>query len=120
MLRGTDRCYGGWIVPGQLRPKQGTLGMDKWVELAVSWLPFLALIGVWFLLSRRVGMQARGASGATMIELYEQQVAETRRMNGFLERIAQSLEKHEAAGGPAASISAGVGRNSEGYRAEPK
>ena len=30
-----------------------------------------------------------------MIELYEQQVAETRRMNGLLERIAQSLEKHE-------------------------
>jgi hypothetical protein len=30
-----------------------------------------------------------------MIELYEQQVAETRRMNGFLERIALSMEKHE-------------------------
>jgi hypothetical protein len=33
-----------------------------------------------------------------MIELYEQQVAETRRMNGFLERIAQSMEKHEPRG----------------------
>jgi hypothetical protein len=43
-------------------------------------------------------MQARGASGVTMIELYEQQVAETRRMNNFLERIALSLEKHEARG----------------------
>jgi hypothetical protein len=40
-------------------------------------------------------MQARGSSGASMIELYEQQVSETRRMNGFLERIVLSMEKHE-------------------------
>jgi len=72
--------------------------MNGWVELAVSWLPFLALIGVWFWFARRSGMQARGSSGVTMIELYEQQVAETRRMNNFLERIALSLEKHEARG----------------------
>ncbi|MBR0848282.1 hypothetical protein JQ543_11075 [Bradyrhizobium diazoefficiens] len=69
--------------------------MNKWVELAVSWLPFLLLIGLWFWFSRRHGMQARGSSGVTLIELYEQQVAETRRMNGFLERIALTLEKHE-------------------------
>lgn len=69
--------------------------MDKWVELAASWLPFLLLIGLWFWFSRRAGMQARGKSGVTMIELYEQQVTETRRMNAYLERIAQSLEKHE-------------------------
>lgn len=37
-------------------------------------------------------MQARGSSGTTMIELYEQQVAETRRMNEKLERIASALE----------------------------
>ena len=73
--------------------------MNKWVELAVSWLPFLGMVGAWFWFSRRYGMQARGASGVTLIELYEQQVAETRRMNGFLERIALSLEKHEARGG---------------------
>jgi ATP-dependent Zn protease len=73
--------------------------MDRWVELAVSWSPFLVLIALWFWFSRRHGMQARGSSGATMIELYEQQVAETRRMNGFLERIALSLEKHEASAG---------------------
>ena len=30
-----------------------------------------------------------------MIELYEQQVAETRKMNAMLERIAITLEKHE-------------------------
>ena len=30
-----------------------------------------------------------------MIDLYKQQVAEFRRMNGMLERIAVSLEKRE-------------------------
>lgn len=75
--------------------------MDKWVELGVAWLPFLLLIGAWLWFSRRNGMQARGSSGATLIELYEQQVAETRRLNGFLERIAISMEKHEASRGSA-------------------
>lgn len=66
-----------------------------WLSLLTSWMPFLVLIGVWFWLSRSMGMRARGSSGATMIELYEQQVAETRRMNAMLERIATSLEKRE-------------------------
>jgi len=69
--------------------------MNEWISLAVSWLPFVALIAVWFWLARRNGMQAKGSSGASMIELYEQQVAETRRMNGFLERIAVAMEKRE-------------------------
>jgi ATP-dependent Zn protease len=64
-----------------------------WVSLLVSWLPFLILIGVWFWLSRSMGMRARGKSGATMIELYEQQLAETRRMSASLEKIAAALEK---------------------------
>jgi ATP-dependent Zn protease len=72
--------------------------MERWVELAVSWLPFLLLIGLWFWFSRRAGMQARGRSGVSMIDLYEQQVAETRRMNGFLKRIALAMEKHEPPG----------------------
>ena len=67
-----------------------------WLSVLISWLPFLVLIGVWLWLSRYMGMRARGKSGATMIELYEQQVAETRRMNALLERIAASLEKREA------------------------
>ena len=69
--------------------------MNEWISLAVSWLPFLVLIGLWFWLSRRHGMQARSSSGTSLIELYEQQVAESRRMNGFLERIAVALEKRE-------------------------
>jgi ATP-dependent Zn protease len=70
--------------------------MNDWVNLAVSWLPFLLLIGVWLYFSRYHGMQARGSTGVTMIDLHEQQVVETRRMNGYLERIAVSLEKRES------------------------
>jgi ATP-dependent Zn protease len=70
--------------------------MNDWVSVVVAWLPFLVLIGVWLYFSRYHGMQARGSStGATLIDLYEQQVAETRRMNANLERIAVSLEKRE-------------------------
>jgi len=62
------------------------------VELIVSWLPFIVLIGVWLWLSRRWSPGA----GAKLVELYEQQIIETRRMNVFLERIAVSLEKRMA------------------------
>jgi ATP-dependent Zn protease len=67
-----------------------------WLSLVVSWLPFLVLIGVWYWFARSSGMRARGSSGVTMIDLYEQQVAETRRMNAMLERIAVTLEKRES------------------------
>jgi hypothetical protein len=56
-----------------------------------SWWPFVMLIGAWLLVARFT--RARTASGATMIELYEQQVAETRRTNAALERIAAALDK---------------------------
>jgi ATP-dependent Zn protease len=78
-----------------MRDNWRSRSMDKWMELLVSWLPFLLLIAVWFVLSRKAGMQARGKSGVTMIELYEQQVEESRRMNANLERIAATLEKRE-------------------------
>jgi len=70
--------------------------MNEWLSLLISWLPFLLLIGVFFWFSRRAGMQARGRSGVTMIELYEQQVEETRRMNATLERIAVAMEKRRS------------------------
>ncbi|MGJ4911755.1 hypothetical protein ACQR1H_30860 [Bradyrhizobium sp. HKCCYLRH2015] len=64
--------------------------MQQWVvELIVSWLPFIFLIGVWFLLSRRGGL----GPSAKVVQLYEQQIDETRRTNTLLERIAVSLEK---------------------------
>ena len=67
--------------------------MHDWVSLTVSWSPFLLLIAVWFYFSRTSGMRARSSSGVSLIELYEQQVAESRRMNASLERIAVALEK---------------------------
>ena len=73
--------------------------LNNWLDLVISWLPFLFLIGVWILLSRKVGLQARGPSGATMIQLYEQQVEESRRMNANLERIAAALEKRDSTHG---------------------
>jgi ATP-dependent Zn protease len=71
----------------------GGFVMNEWLSLVGSWLPFLLLIGVWLWFSRSAGMKARGRSGVTMIELYEQQVEETRRMNATLERIAAAMEK---------------------------
>ena len=50
--------------------------MDKWIDLVISWMPFLVLIAIWFWVSRSMGMRAKSSSGATLIELYEQQVAE--------------------------------------------
>ena len=63
------------------------------VSLIVSWLPFIVLVIVWVLLSRSIRMRSRSPSGATLPELTEQYVAETRRMNVILERIAVALEK---------------------------
>ena len=63
------------------------------VSLIVSWVPFIALIIVWIWLSRSIGMRWRSRSGASWVELTEQQLAEIRRMNATLERIALALEK---------------------------
>lgn len=66
-------------------------GSSPWlVSLIVSWLPFLALVGVWLWYSRA---SRRSSSGTSWVDLYEQQVAENRRTNALLERIAAALEK---------------------------
>jgi ATP-dependent Zn protease len=70
---------------------EGARVMSDLVSLLLSWVPLLLLIGIFFWYSRK--MQMRGRSGVSMIELYEQQLAETRRMNATLERIAASMEK---------------------------
>jgi hypothetical protein len=60
----------------------------------MSWVPFIALVIVWLLLMRSMRTRwGRSPSGATPLELAEQQLAETRRMNATLERIALALEK---------------------------
>jgi hypothetical protein len=66
--------------------------MNDLLAFLVSWLPFVALIAVWVLLTRR-----SSASGAVMTKLYEQQVAEARRMNANLEKIVAALERRPQA-----------------------
>lgn len=64
---------------------------QPWViSLIGSWLPFLVLVGIWLWYSRA---SRRPSSGTSWVDLYEQQVAENRRTNALLERIAAALEK---------------------------
>jgi hypothetical protein len=53
------------------------------------------LIGAYLLCVRLT--RQRTASGLTLIELYEQQIEETRRTNATLEKIATALNKGSAA-----------------------
>ncbi len=66
------------------------------ISLISSWLPFLIFIAIAIWYARSAGLRARAPSGVTMLELYEQQVAETRRMNATLERMAEIMEKRRA------------------------
>jgi hypothetical protein len=66
------------------------------ISALIGWLPMFLMIGAFFYFSKRAGMQARSPSGTSLIELYEQQVKETRRMNDKLERIAAALEQRSA------------------------
>jgi hypothetical protein len=63
---------------------------NNWSVL-LSWWPFVVLIAAYILCVRFT--RQRTASGLTMIELYEQQIVETRRTNATLERIAAALDK---------------------------
>ena len=65
------------------------MSQQDWISLLVSWLPFIALIVVWVVISR--GLQTRGPWARTA-DLFEQQLAEVKRTNGLLERIAIALE----------------------------
>ena len=66
------------------------------VNTIVSSLPILVFVGIAIWYARSAGLRARAPSGVTMLELYEQQVAETRRMNATPERIAAIMENRAA------------------------
>ena len=68
---------------------------EEWINVFVTWFPMLLLIAVfvWFTSRFGRGTREKGPSGSSLIELYEQQVMETRKMNTTLERIAVALEK---------------------------
>jgi hypothetical protein len=59
-----------------------------WVSLLINWLPFLVPILVWIILAgaMRCGLWRRTT------DLSEAQLAEMRRLNALMERIAVALE----------------------------
>lgn len=63
------------------------------ISALTSSLPILIFVGIAIWYARSAGLRARAPSGVTMLELYEQQVAETKRMNATLERMAAIMEK---------------------------
>ena len=65
------------------------------ISTLANWLPFLVFVAIAIWYARSAGLRARAPSGVTMLELYEQQVAETKRMNATLERIAAIMEKRQ-------------------------
>jgi ATP-dependent Zn protease len=64
------------------------MDQPSWLmSLIVSWLPFVVLIVVWVLLSRRMALRP-----GRIAEHLEAQIAEAQRTNALLERIAVALE----------------------------
>jgi hypothetical protein len=64
------------------------MGPPWWVSLLIKWLQFLVLILVWIILA---GAMRRGLWRRTT-DLSEAQLAEMRRLNALMERIAVALE----------------------------
>ncbi|QOZ12037.1 hypothetical protein XH96_34970 [Bradyrhizobium sp. CCBAU 51765] len=64
---------------------------DWAVVLYYAW-PVILIPAGWLVLGRLC--RERAASGASMIELREQHLAETHRMSAVMERIAAVLEKN--------------------------
>ena len=59
-----------------------------WTNLLVSWIPFLALVGVWLFMWRRMMRQMRDPNSPQ-----QQSLTEQKRHNEALEKI---LASHEA------------------------
>jgi hypothetical protein len=62
--------------------------MNEWSSFLVSWLPFIALIVVWVLLSRGI----RAPAGES-IELMRESVELQKRANACLEEIKSELKR---------------------------
>lgn len=63
-----------------------------------SWWPFVMFIAAWIVMARFT--RQRTASGFTMIQLHDRQVAEIRRLNTTLEKIAAILDKPSQSSSP--------------------
>ena len=71
--------------------------MKTLIEIAISWGPMLLLIGVWLFFMRRYrGTQQGQLEYMAEVKVYvTEHLAETRRLNQNLERIANALERNE-------------------------
>jgi ATP-dependent Zn protease len=74
--------------------------MRTFVELVISWAPMLLLIGVWIYFMRRSGGLKQGQYFEEVRNYLSDHIAETRRMNANLERIAAVLEARDTSAGP--------------------
>jgi hypothetical protein len=61
-----------------------------WLSVLLSWWPFVMLIGAWIVISR---FTYPTKSGVSAVELCQQQLTETQRINANLERIVAALDK---------------------------
>jgi len=61
----------------------------NWVELLVSWVPMLLLIGVWIYYMQIYG--GRSKSGMTQIQYLEELLIETRRHNQMMEKLLERV-----------------------------
>lgn len=61
------------------------------LSLIASWLPFIALIFVWIVLS--LFMRGRRSPMVRLADQHQAQLAEIQRMNTLLDRIAVALER---------------------------
>lgn len=69
----------------------------NWIELLVSWMPMLLLIGVWVYFMQRYA--GRSKSGLTQIQYLDELLQETRRHNQQIEKLIERLvERDERTG----------------------
>lgn len=67
------------------------MGQD-FVQLLLSWLPILALVGVFVYFVQRSQSVYTGRSGKTHGEMLEEYVAELKRQNDLIEKVVQDQE----------------------------
>jgi hypothetical protein len=72
--------------------------MHSLLDLVVSWGPMLLLIGVWLYLVRRSGGMKQGQYFEQVRAYMSEHIAETKRLNSNLERIAAVLEARDPIG----------------------
>ena len=63
------------------------------MDVFISWAPMIVLIAVWIYFMKRSGALRQSGNLELMNELLREQLAEVRKLNGNLDRIAVAIEK---------------------------